>query len=163
MEMYLTFRRRCNQRLLERSWFPSQRSLLLPPPLFFQLATLFHPPNPNTFASSMFPYLNHLCLLPPHPSFSLSCLKNRLWFCLYALSFLLLSSIIIQARWRPDHTERCIVANHVKRGALVGVSGLGRDHNCIYMIMKMEKLRCSCLGCTSVKSWRQLERALALT
>lgn len=51
MEMYLTFRRRCNQRLLESSWFPLQRSLPLPPP---PLTSEFIPWNHST--SFFFPH-----------------------------------------------------------------------------------------------------------
>lgn len=145
MEMYLTFRR-CNQHLLESSWFPPWRSLLLPP--FF----IWLPPPPTHTPPSFLPYICffHVPLpvllsylrLPP----SLSILIWGVWasrkgglICLsvFFLSFIIRAVGLIPVWYRG---KSCKTANRRTDAALVGVSRLGRDHNRIYMVMKSEKL-----------------------
>lgn len=159
MEMYLTFRR-CNQHLLESSWFPPWRSLLLPP--FF---IWLHPPIPPPRLPSIHFFLPRplACppLLPPPSSLLVFSHLRRLSlqkrgsdllspFCCYP-------SLSGPPAWSRYHGQSCKTANRRTDAALVGVSRLGWDHNRIYMVMKSDKLRRACLGHIPVRSCWGLE------
>lgn len=84
MEMYLTFRRRCNQRLLESSWFPLQRSLPLPPP---PLASQFIPWNHSTSFFFFSPHFWFISVSSSRCCLSLSVPFNLIYLHAHFVSF----------------------------------------------------------------------------